>query len=584
MSEHTEKKIEHKEAEEKVTYIATTDFRGANTKFGIKPDDRTRHMYIIGKTGMGKSTLLENMIAQDIINGEGVCFIDPHGSSAEKLLKYVPENRIADVVYFAPFDMKYPVGLNILEKVSEEERHLVASGLMDTFKKIFEDQFSGRMVYILNNIVLALLENEGQSLIGINRMLSDKHYRNFIVSNVTDPAVRNFWQVEFASYTDKYIQEATPAIQNKIGQFISNPLLRNVIGQPRSSFDVRKIMDQKKILIANLSIGLTGKENVDLIGSMLITKIFLAALSRANLKEEELKKAPKFYFFVDEFQNFVNESFTQILSQARKYNLSLTVAHQYIEQLTDTVKAAVFGNVGSLITFRVGAEDAEKIEKEFAPQFTADDIVNLGFSQIYLRLSINGSGSKPFSAKTLPPIAEPEKSYLPAILAHSRMVYGKERHEVEDDIKAWYNHDYAPIIQKIVRPSQEAPVLKTEVKQEQRQEIKLEVRPEQKPIENRIVSQHHQVSRVQDNFHQNSPKPIRNNLPNHNNINKSVNINSAPKVAEKKPNNNLRDALNKALSMKIESPNIPLAKKVEQKNIIKEVSREELEKILDIKE
>ncbi len=519
---------------DKVTYLATTDFRGQNVKFGIKPEDRTRHMYIIGKTGMGKSTLLENMIAQDIINGEGVCFIDPHGSSAEKLLKYVPEHRIADVVYFAPFDMKYPVGLNILEKVDESERHLVASGLMDTFKKIFEDQFSGRMVYILNNIVLALLENEGQSLTGINRMLSDKNYRKWIVSNVTDPAVRNFWEVEFAGYTDKYVQEATPAIQNKIGQFISNPLLRNVIGQPHSSFDVRKLMDEKKILIANLSIGLTGKENVDLIGSMLITKIFLAALSRANLKEDELKNSAKFYFFVDEFQNFVNESFTQILSQARKYNLSLTVAHQYIEQLTDTVRAAVFGNVGSMITFRVGAEDAEKIEKEFAPQFTADDIVNLGFSQIYLRLSINGTGSKPFSAKTLPPIAEPVHNFLPAIIAHSRTAYGKERSIVEEDIKNWYNKDFGPVKQipiinpNPVHPAPKAIVLPTRPVQVERPVYKprQEQRQEQKPVQ-------HQA----------------------------------------KPNHNLRDALNKALSVNLTE---------EKKKNIKEVPREELEKLLEL--
>ena len=519
-----------------VTYLATTDFRGQNTKFGIKGEDRTRHMYIIGKTGMGKSTLLENMIAQDIVNGEGVCFIDPHGSSAEKLLKYVPENRIADVVYFAPFDMKYPMGLNILEKVDESERHLVASGLMDTFKKIFEDQFSGRMVYILNNIVLALLENEGQSLVGINRMLSDKNYRKWIVSNVTDPAVRNFWEVEFASYTDKYVQEATPAIQNKIGQFISNPLLRNVIGQPKSSFDVRKLMDEKKILIANLSIGLTGKENVDLIGSMLITKIFLAALSRANLKEAELKKAPKFYFFVDEFQNFVNESFTQILSQARKYNLSLTVAHQYIEQLTDTVRAAVFGNVGSMITFRVGAEDAEKIEKEFAPQFTADDIVNLGFSQIYLRLSINGTGSKPFSAKTLPPIAEPEHNFLSAIIAHSRAAYGRERSFVEEEIKSWYSKDFGP-----AKPIQNQ-------------------RPPEKPIEKQVNSQ----VPIQK-----APQKFESKIPNKIEQKPAINREQKPQ----KPNHNLRDALNKALSMNL---------KQEKKNTQNEVPREELEKILDL--
>lgn len=440
MSEHiNENKTEEKKAQDTVTYIGVTDFRGRAQKFGIKSDDRTRHTYVIGKTGMGKSTLLENMAIQDIQNGEGMCFIDPHGSTAEKLLKYVPEHRIKDVVYFAPFDNEYPIALNILEHVDESKRHLVASGLMDAFKKVFgEDQFSGRMVYLLLNAILSLLENEGESLMGINRIFADKEYRKKIISNVKDPAVLSFWNDEFAKYTDKYVQEATPAIQNKIGQFISNPMIRNIVGQKKTSFDVREIMDNRKILICNFSIGLTGKDNVDLIGSLLITKIFLAALSRADLPEEELKKSAPFYFYVDEFQNFVNDSFAQILSQARKYNLGLTMAHQYIEQLDDTVRAAVFGNVGTMISFRVGANDAEALEKEFAPTFTADDIVNLAARQICLRLSIDGVGSRPFSAKTLPPILYPEKNFVPVIIASSRAMYGIEKKSAQEEIKAWY--------------------------------------------------------------------------------------------------------------------------------------------------
>ena len=440
---------EQLEDKNRITHFGVTDFRGSAEKFGIKADDRTRHMYVIGKTGMGKSTMLENMAIQDIQNGEGLCFIDPHGTTAEKLLKYVPKERLDDVVYFAPFDTKYPVGLNILEHVDEDYRHLVASGLMDTFKKVFgEDVFSGRMVYLLNNAILSLLENEGESMMGINRIYADKDYRKKIISNVKDPALLAFWNEEFAKYEDKYVREASAAIQNKIGQFIMTPLIRNIIGQKHTSFDVRKLMDERKILICNFSIGQTGSENVNLIGSLLITKIYLAAMSRANLKEEELKKAPNFYFYVDEFQNFVNDSFAQILSQARKYNLGLVIAHQYTEQLTDNVKAAVFGNVGSMLTFRVGAGDAELLEKEFAPQFTADDIVNLGARQIYLRLSIDGVGSKPFSARTMPPIETPEDDYVPAVIAISRASYAKEKVAAQEEVTTWYEPVVKPMPRK----------------------------------------------------------------------------------------------------------------------------------------
>lgn len=423
---------------EKVTYIGKVDYRGKELTFGIKDRDRPLHTYIIGKTGMGKSTLLENLAIQDITNGEGLCFIDPHGSVAEKLLDFIPESRIKDVVYFAPFDDKNPIGLNVLEKVEASKRHLVANGLMAAFKKLFQDQFSARMEYILNNIILALLENEGQTLLGVNRMLTDKEYRKFIVSNVTDPTVLDFWLNEYANYTDRFAAEAAPAIQNKVGQFVSNPLIRNIIGQQKTSFDIRQLMDDKKILIVNLSKGKVGEGNANLIGSLLVTKIYLAAMSRADVGAAELKKLPPFYFYVDEFQNFANESFASILSEARKYNLALTVAHQYIEQMTDEVKAAVFGNVGTMITFRVGATDAEIFEKEFAPYFTMDDIVNLSAYQIYLRLMIDGVGSKPFSAHTLNPIAQPLHSYTEAVIAYSRAAYSRPVVEVEEEIAQFY--------------------------------------------------------------------------------------------------------------------------------------------------
>lgn len=428
---------------QKITYLGKIDYRDKQLVFGIKEGDRTKHTYIIGKSGMGKSTLLENLIIQDINNGEGVCVIDPHGSLAEMLLHHIPESRIKDVVYFAPFDGEYPVGLNMLEKVSAEKRYLLANGMMAAFKKIFTDgdgkgTFSARMEYVLNNIILALLENEGQTLLGVNRMLFDKEYRKFIVSNVTDPTVKDFWVNEYANYTDKTAQELAPSIQNKIGQFISNPLIRNIIGQKKTSFDIRKIMDEKKIFIANLSKGKVGEGNANLLGSLLITKIYLAAMSRADVDVYEAKKLPPCYFYVDEFQNFANESFASILSEARKYKLALTVAHQYIEQMTDEVKSAVFGNVGTMITFRIGATDAEVFEKEFAPKFILDDFVNLSAYQIYLRLMIDGQGSSPFSARTLPPIPQPLHSYEQAVITFSRTTYAKPKFMVEDEIMEFY--------------------------------------------------------------------------------------------------------------------------------------------------
>lgn len=435
---------------DKVTYIGKVDYRNKELTFGIKERDRPLHTYIIGKTGMGKSTLLENLAIQDINNDEGLCMIDPHGSLAERLLDYIPESRVKDVVYFAPFDDKHPVGLNVLEKVEPNKRHLVANGLMAGFKKTFTDSdgkssFSARMEYILNNIILALLENEDQTLLGVNRMLTDKEYRKFIVSNVTDPTVKDFWVNEYANYTERFAQEAAPAIQNKVGQFIANPLIRNIIGQKKTSFDIRELMDNKKILIVNLSKGKVGEGNANLLGSLLITKIYLAARSRADAGPYELEKLPPFYFYVDEFQNFANESFASILSEARKYNLALTVAHQYIDQMTDEVKSAVFGNVGTMITFRVGATDAEIFEKEFAPYFILDDIVNLSAYQIYLRLMINGVGSKPFSARTLPPIQKPAQSYAQAVVAHSRTAYSRPVGEVEEEIA----HFYKPMVKEI---------------------------------------------------------------------------------------------------------------------------------------
>ncbi|HBV00802.1 MAG TPA: hypothetical protein DEF00_00200 [Candidatus Taylorbacteria bacterium] len=432
----------HPHKDDPITYFGQTDSRGRRVPFGIKSRDRSRHMYVIGKTGMGKSTLLENMAIQDIRNGHGVCFVDPHGKTADLLLDYVPEHRIKDVLYFAPFDMDYPTSFNIMEDVGRDKRHLVVNGLMATFEKIWVDAWSARMAYILQNTLLALLEYPDSTLLGVNRMLVDKEYRKLVVSNVSDPSVRAFWVDEFAKYTDRYTQEATPAIQNKVGQFTSNPLIRNIVGQSKSTFDLRKLMDERKIIIVNLSKGKVGEGNANLLGSMFITKIYLAAMSRADVTETELQKLPNFYLYVDEFQSFANKSFADILSEARKYKLNLTLAHQYIEQMEEEVSAAVFGNVGTMAVFRVGAFDAEFMEKEFAPAIMAEDLVNLGIYQIYLKLMIDGVTSSPFSAVTLPPIERPSESFREQVLEHSRTTFSRPREVVEREINEWH----APII------------------------------------------------------------------------------------------------------------------------------------------
>jgi tRNA isopentenyl-2-thiomethyl-A-37 hydroxylase MiaE len=371
-----------------------------------------------------------------------MAFVDPHGKTADLLLEYVPKERIRDVIHIAPFDVDFPISFNVLESVDPTKRHLVVSGLMSTFKKIWVDAWSARMEYILTNTLLALLEAPGTTLLGVNRMLSDKEYRKEIVSHVTDPSVKSFWVKEFANYTERMAAEAVPAIQNKVGQFTANPLIRNMIGQPVSTFDFRQAMDSRKIIIVNLSKGRIGDENMKLLGGLLVTKLYLAAMSRADVPDRVMKMLPNFYLFVDEFQNFANASFADILSEARKYKLNLTIAHQYIEQMDEIVRPAVFGNVGTMITFRVGATDAEALEQEFAPVFTVEDLVNMGAYQIYLKLMIDGLSSAPFSARTLNAIPHPDTSYVQEIIAASREQFARPRAEVEAIIVKF--HEVAP--------------------------------------------------------------------------------------------------------------------------------------------
>ncbi len=428
---------------EHINFFAKTNFRNKQVPFGIKPDDRRRHMYVIGKTGMGKTSMMENMVVQDIRNGNGVCFIDPHGDSIQKLLDYVPPSRINDVVYFNPADQDFPIALNILESVDPKYQHLVASGLMGVFTKIWAGVWSPRMEYILNNTILALLDSPGNTMLGIVRMYVDKKYRKKIVDAIKDPMVRAFWVEEFANYAEKYRTEAVAPIQNKVGQFLSSSIIRNIIGQPKSTIDLREIMDNQKILLMDLSKGKVGEDSSALLGAMIITKLQLAALSRVDIPEPDRKD---FYLYVDEFQNFVTDSFATILSEARKYRLNLTVGHQYIGQLTPDnntkVRDAVFGNVGSMIVFRVGAADAEYLETEFEPAFTPVDIVNLPKWHIVLKLMINGIASDPFTAVTVPINEEWKIGNGEKIIKVSRERYANPRADVEDKIQRWMGTEF----------------------------------------------------------------------------------------------------------------------------------------------
>jgi len=424
---------------DEITLFAETTFRNKNIRFGIKTDDRRRHMYAIGKTGMGKSTLLENMIIGDIRAGRGVAVVDPHGDLAEKVIEYIPNNRIKDVVYINPADIDYPIAFNVVEHVEPHLRHLVASGLLGVFQKLWADSWGPRLEYILRNSILAVLDYPGSTLLAVIRMLSDKKFRKKVIDKIQDPVVKAFWVNEFAGYNDKFAAEAVSPIQNKVGQFLSSSLIRNIVGQVKSSIDMRKMMDEGKIVIMNLSKGRIGEDNSKLLGAMLITKIQLAAMSRVNIPEDQRRD---FYLYVDEFQNFATDSFANILSEARKYHLNLVLAHQYVEQVEEKVRNAIFGNVGTLIVYRVGAADAEWLVPEFTPVFTEEDIVNLPKYEMYLKLMIDGIASEPFSARGLPPLPVKEKTgNTEKVIVMSRERFAKAREVVEEKIARWHEDD-----------------------------------------------------------------------------------------------------------------------------------------------
>ncbi len=416
-----------------ITPFAVTDFRDMKRRFGIKDKDRAGHIYILGKTNTGKSTLIQNMAASDIERCHGLALIDPHGDLSEAVLNLVPRDRVKDVIYFNPADLAYPIAFNPLDKVEPDKCHLIVSGLISVFKKMCSrDSFWGpRMEHILRNCIFALLEQPQSTLADIPSLLTDKYFRAEVVARITNQTVRQFWLLEFEKYNVWLKSEASAPILNRIGQFLSTPLIRNIVGQPKSSFNLRQIMDEGKILIADFSKGKIGEDNCSLLGSLLVTKLQLAAMSRADTPEEERRP---FFLFIDEIHSFVTMSFMDILSEARKYGLYLTLSHQYVEQLDERVRAAVIGNVGTIISFRVGSEDARFLAREFHPVFSESDLVNLPNHHIYLKLMIDGHTSEAFSAVTLPP-ARAAASSREEIICWTRKNYGTPREEVEGKIK-----------------------------------------------------------------------------------------------------------------------------------------------------
>ncbi|QQR84273.1 type IV secretion system DNA-binding domain-containing protein [Candidatus Peregrinibacteria bacterium] len=419
-----------------LTTLGETNFRGARQKFGIKTVDRRRHIYIIGKTGMGKSVLLENMIFSDVHSGRGCAVIDPHGDLADSVIQFIPAHRTNDVVILDPSDTAFPFAFNMLETGSNPDaRNLIASGLLGVFKKMYADSWGPRLEHILRNCLLALAEYPNTSMLGIMRILVDDHYRKQVVSKVSNPTVKSFWEDEFAQMSDKFRTEAIAPIQNKVGQFLSSPTMRNILGQVKSTVNIRFMMDTGKIVIVNLSKGKIGEDNSSLLGSMLITKFQLDAMSRADIAENQRKD---FYLYVDEFQNFATDAFATILSEARKYRLNLVMANQYVAQMPEEVRDAVFGNVGTMVSFQVGFDDAEYFSNQYSEEVLPNDIVGLPKYHCYTKLMIDGMPSKTFSMSTLPP---PEMELEPGrrekVIKLSRERYSTQREEVEDKIKRW---------------------------------------------------------------------------------------------------------------------------------------------------
>ena len=413
--------------EEEISLFGVTNFRGDNTVFGIFRADRSRHMYILGQTGTGKSGALELLTISDIYYNQGFAVIDPHGDYAQHVLSFIPKNRIDDVVYFNPADTAHPIGFNPLEISDPSLKGHISSQVVGVLKKLFAESWGPRLEYILRYTLLALLDYPNSTMVDITRMLTDRHFRQDVIKYIDDPVVKNFWTVEFASWNDKFASEAVAPVLNKVGAFVANPMIRNIVGQPKSTFDIRKIMDEGKILIVNLSRGLMGEDNAGILGSLMVTKIQLAAMGRADMPEAQ--RIP-FYLYVDEFQNFATESFATILSEARKYGLNLTVANQYISQMGEEVRGAVFGNVGTVMSFRVSPDDAPFLQKYFEPEFEAANLIQQHSRFFVISMMIDGEKAPAFSAKTLN-LPSPPDDNSAQIIAQTRERYSREKHEVE---------------------------------------------------------------------------------------------------------------------------------------------------------
>lgn len=419
--------------DENISAFGLTDFRGIKHQFGMYRRDRSRHVYIIGQTGSGKSGLLTLFALSDIYHNQGYCIIDPHGDLATDNLKFIPESRIKDVVYFNPADTQFPMAFNPLEVYDPARKPNISSEVIGVLKRMFGDSWGPRLEHILRYTLLALLDRPYATMLDISRMLTDKEFRKETLEYCQDVTVLQFWKQEFGSWGEKQVTESVAPILNKVGAFTANPIIRNIIGQPKSSFDIRKIMDEGKILVVNLSKGLIGEDNAAILGAFLVTKVQLAAMSRSDIENVDDRRP--FYLYVDEFQNFATDSFAVILSEARKYGLNLTVANQYTSQMTDAVRDAVFGNVGTTISFRVSADDAPILSKQFEPVFESQDLLNLNNRHFVVSMIINGEKTPAFSATTLS-IPKPPNDLMPRIVKYSRMTYARTREDVEKEIRA----------------------------------------------------------------------------------------------------------------------------------------------------
>lgn len=413
--------------------LGVRDIWGEEEPFALFGPDRRHHLYTIGKSGTGKTTMLRNMILQDIEAGRGVAVIDPHGDLSDELLDHIPRYRIEDVAYFNPADGEYPVGFNLLSQVAEGRRHLVASGIVSVFRSIWSDSWGPRLEYVLYAAVAAILECENVSLLSVQRMLSDKRYRLWVVKQVKDPIIRSFWSNEFERYEKRFLQEVIAPIQNKVGQLLMSPHLRNILGQVKSRIDARFMMDRGRVFIANLSKGKLGSDKANLLGALLVTQFQIAAMERSDLPEEERRD---FYLYVDEFQSFATDSFAAILSEARKYRLCLTLSHQYLAQLKPMILDAVLGNVGSLVSFRVGHEDASQLEMAFGNTYAARQFSGLSNREVCAKLLTDGQDIEPFVGRTIPPVNR-NYGYRERIIRRSREKHAIPRATIERRIRQW---------------------------------------------------------------------------------------------------------------------------------------------------